>query len=106
MKTVMIAAAIATIGLAAVPALAQDAAENIAATAPAYSSATTTIGVLIDNPVTRAIVDKYLPGFSSNPQVEMGRGLTLKQAQAYAPDMLPDDVLAKIDSDLAQLSQD
>ena len=33
----------------------------------------------------------------------MARGLTLKMVQQYAPDMVSDAVLAKIDADLAKL---
>ena len=49
-------------------------------------------------------VDKHAPGFTKNEQVDMARGMTLKAIQQYAPDQFSDEVLAKIDADLAQIS--
>jgi len=82
------------------PALAADGA---AAAKPAYSTAESTIGELIDNPETKAIFDKYLPGVSSNEQFDMAKAMTLRQVQAYAPDQFTDETLAKIDADLAKV---
>lgn len=81
------------------------AAEDAPAEAPAktakYSIDQTPIGTLLDTPATKAILDKHLPGFSSNSQVEMARGMTLKQVQPFAGGMISDEALAKIDADLA-----
>ena len=73
------------------------------AAASAYTTADTSIGDLIDNPATKAVLDKHLPGFAGNPQIDMARGMTLKQIQAFAGDAVTDDVLARIDADLAKL---
>lgn len=80
------------------------AAEQEAAHAPTYSSADTLLGDLLDNPAALAILDKYLPGLSKGDQIDMARGMTLKQIQPYAPDLLTDEALAKVDADLAKLS--
>jgi hypothetical protein len=72
--------------------------------AAAYSTADTTVGDLLDNPATKAIIDKYLPDFTSAPQIDMARGMTLKSVQAFAPDTVTDDALGKIDAELAKLS--
>ena len=40
-----------------------------------------TIGQLLDNPQTKAVIDNCIPGFSTNPQVGMARGMTLPQVQ-------------------------
>lgn len=69
----------------------------------AFTTAETTIGTLVDDAAAKAVLEKHLPGFSSNPQLEMARGMTLKQIQGFAPDMIKDEVLAKIDADLAKL---
>jgi hypothetical protein len=101
LRTVMIAAALALGTTAALPALAQG-----APTAPAnrgYSIEVTTIGELLDDAEAKAIVDRHLPGFSTNPQVEMARGFTLKAVQAFAPDQLTDERLNAIQADLAKL---
>ena len=98
------AIAAAALLAAAQPALANDHANHSAAPAkPAYSTAETSIGDLIDNPATKAILDKHLPGFSDNQQIAMARAMTLRQIQGFAADMLPDDKLALIDADLAAL---
>jgi hypothetical protein len=69
-----------------------------------FSVAETDIGTLLDNPATKAILVKHLPDFISNPQVEMARPMTLKQIQSFAADMLTDEVLAKIDAELATVA--
>lgn len=75
------------------------------APAPAYSTAATDIGTLLDNPQTRAVLDKHLPSFAGNPQIEMARAMTLRQIQSFAADMLTDDALAKVDADLARIAK-
>jgi len=78
---------------------------DTAPTAPpaTFGTATTTLGTLLDNPATAPIVLKYLPNIAANAHIDIARTLTLKQIQAYAPDRLTDDMLAKIDADLAQV---
>ncbi len=78
-------------------------AEEAPAAAAKYSTAETTIGDLLDNPVTKAILDKHMPGFSTNPQVEMARGFTLRAIQPMAPDQIKAEALDLIDADLAKL---
>lgn len=75
------------------------------AQSPSYSTNATDIGTLIDNPATKAVLDKDLPGFSGNPQIEMARSMTLKQIQGFSDDAITDAVLAKIDEDLAKISK-
>ena len=75
----------------------------LAADAKVMSTADTTIGDLLANPDSKAIVDKYMPGFSGNPQIEMAKGMTFKQIQQFAPDQIKDELLAKIDADLTKL---
>jgi para-nitrobenzyl esterase len=68
-----------------------------------YSTAETSIGTLLDNAETKAVLDKYIPTFASNPQIAMARSMTLKAIQGFAGDVLNDAVLAKIDADLAKV---
>ena len=77
--------------------------EAPAAAAPAYSTAKTPLGELLDNPATNAVLEKHIPGISKNTEVEPVRGLPLKEIQQYAPDRLPDSLLAAIDADLAKV---
>ncbi len=39
----------------------------------------TPFGTFLDNPQAKAVVDKYLPGVSTNPMVGMLKGATLNQ---------------------------
>ena len=71
--------------------------------AAAYSTGATDIGTLLDNPETKAVLQKHLPGFVGNSQIDMARSMTLKQIQGFVGDAVTDDVLAKIDADLAKL---
>jgi hypothetical protein len=71
--------------------------------ASGYTVAGTEIGTLLDDAASKAVLEKHLPGFSANPQIEMARGMTLKAIQGFAADILTDDVLGKIDTDLAAL---
>ncbi|HXD02895.1 MAG TPA: hypothetical protein VN627_06265 [Novosphingobium sp.] len=100
-----IAAALAAITLPAAAGATEPA--KTAAQAPAakqaYTTADTDIGTLLDDPAAKAIVEKYIPGLTTNPQVDMARAMTLKAVQAYAPDEVTDERLAKIDADLAKL---
>ena len=69
----------------------------------AFSVETTPIGTVIDTPEARAILDKYIPGLSDNPQIDMARGMTLRQAQGYAPDQVPEEALKKIEAEFGAL---
>lgn len=71
--------------------------------AAGYSVEDTPIGDLLDDPRARAILDKYIPGFSTGDQIDMARGMTLRGVQPYAPDAMTDDVLAKIQAELSKL---
>lgn len=71
--------------------------------APSYSAADTPIGDLLDNPAARAIVEKYLPDVVHGDQIDMARSMTLVAIQPYAPETITDEVLKKIDAELATL---
>lgn len=72
-------------------------------TAAPMSTRTTSIGALLAHPQARAIVEKHLPGFSANPQVQMGLRLTLVAAKPFSGGAITDPILAAIDADLAKL---
>lgn len=71
--------------------------------ATTYSVEDTDIGTLLDDPAARAILDKQIPGMTTNPQIEMARSFTLRQIQQFAADQVTDEVLAKIDADFKVL---
>lgn len=102
MKSIVIAMSLAIAGTASLsPIQAQSAPATAAASA--YNVETTDIGTLLDDAAAKAVVDKHLPGFSDNAQIDMARGMTLKAVQQYAPDMVTDKALAAIQLDLAKL---
>ena len=76
------------------------------AAAPAkakYSTEETDIGTMLDDPAAKAIIEKHIPGMTTDEQIEMARGMTLKAVQQYSPDDVTDAQLAAIDADLAAL---
>ena len=70
----------------------------------AYSTEDTALGDILDDPEAAAIIDKYVAGFSKNPEVEMARSMTLRQIQQYAMDTFTDQVLSSIDADFVALA--
>ncbi len=42
----------------------------------------TTFGTLLDNPQAKTVIDKHLPGVSTNPMVAMARGMTINMILA------------------------
>ncbi len=74
-----------------------------AASAGTYSTGGTELGKLIDRPETKAVLDRFLPGLSSNPQIGMARSQTLRALQSFIPDMLKDETLAQIDAEFAKI---
>lgn len=95
-------------GMMATPAFAQTKSAPAATSAAAtsiYTSSNTPIGTLLDDPAAKAIVEKHIPGMTTNDQIEMARGMTLKAVQQYSPDEVTDARLAAIDAEFAKLKQ-
>lgn len=69
-----------------------------------YSIASTAIGVLLEDPAARAVLDRYVPTLSGASQVEAIRNAPLRAIQGYAPTVLTDAVMAQIDAELSQLT--
>lgn len=106
MQKISYALAAAFLAVTAGPALASGTAAQAPAAAPAapkYSTDDTDIGTLIDNPATKAILEKHIPGMTTSDQIDMARSMTLKAIQQYASDMVTDERLAAIDADFAKL---
>ncbi|CAA0091109.1 Uncharacterised protein [Halioglobus japonicus] len=68
-----------------------------------YSASETPIGILLDDPAAMAVVEEYIPGFSSNAQLDMARGMTLVDIQVYSPEPLSDEEMEALNADLAAL---
>jgi hypothetical protein len=79
----------------------------VAPQAGKYNVNTTRMGVLLDDPASRAVLEKYIPKLIDSPDVQNATAMTLKDMQqalqAYAPDLLSDKVLAQIQADFDEL---
>ncbi|GMK39136.1 hypothetical protein PCCS19_21900 [Paenibacillus sp. CCS19] len=61
------------------------------------------LGDLLGNEAAKAVLDKHLPGFSTNPMTGMASGFTLSQLAAFPQANINAEVLASIVSDLAAI---
>jgi cytochrome P450 len=82
---------------------AKAAAEPKPAAASSLSTAATKLGALLADPASKAVLDKHLPGVSSDKRIAMAKGMTLRSIQAFAPGQFTNEVLDAIDADLAKL---
>jgi hypothetical protein len=77
------------------------AAQTPAAAAPAKPSVDgTTVGDLMANPATMAVLQKDVPAVLSDPRIEQAKGMTLKEIEPYSEGKLDDAKLAAIQKDL------
>lgn len=102
MRVFLMATAAAFMTVGAPAAMAETPAAAAAAKAK-YNSSETEIGVMLDDPAAKAIIEKHIPGMTTDEQIDMARGMTLKAVQQYSPDDVTDAQLAAIDADLAAL---
>lgn len=66
-------------------------------------STQTSVGDLLDNETTRAILEQHLPGIASHPQIGMARGMSLAIVAQFSGGMITDEALAKVDAALKAL---
>ncbi|MAK60352.1 MAG: hypothetical protein CMK09_05195 [Ponticaulis sp.] len=81
--------------LLASPALADDEAK--------YSTAKTTIDVLMADEAAMAVLQDEIPDVVNNDQIGMAVGMTLHDIAMYAPDMLTAEKLKTIDTKLSEI---
>lgn len=62
-------------------------------------------GTLLENPQAKTIVDKYLPGVSTNPMVAMVKGMTLKSILAMPQAKQLGLTQAKVEKVLAEINK-
>lgn len=74
-----------------------------AATAQRFSVNTTRIADLLANPASKAVIDRHMPGFSSDARVGAAGAFTLKFIQPHSGGMITDALLAAIERDLAAI---
>lgn len=95
--------AAAIVMTAAMPAVAQTAAPAAAPAAAAKFSLDTPIQDLVANEKAKAVLDADMPGLSAHPQFEMFKSMSLRQLQPMSGGSITDDVLKKVETDLATI---
>ena len=63
------------------------------------------IGELLANQAAKAVVDKHLPGFATNPMTGMASGFTLGQLAAFPQANISSEVLESILTDLVAIEE-
>ena len=104
MKNFVISIALTATCLLPLGASAQDIATANASPAPYYSTTTSKVADLLANPATKAVLEQDIPKVIRDDRIGMGAGMTLKEIQPYAGADLSDEILAKVDADLAKVS--
>ena len=61
------------------------------------------IGDILANPQGKAVLDKHMPGFSTNPQMAMAKGMALKAVAPMSGGKITPAMLKAIDDDLKKL---
>lgn len=94
MRKLLLAAAVLTVAALAPAALADE---------PKFSVEKTTIGELIKNEQTKAVLVKLIPDLVANPQLEQGYEMTFPDVASYVPDVLTPEKLKEINVELAKI---
>lgn len=68
-----------------------------------YSTSATPIAVLLADPDARAILEEQLPAIARSDRLELFGEATLKSIQGYSRGTITDEVLARVDLELAAL---
>lgn len=66
-------------------------------------STQSSLGDLLDNEQTKAILEKHMPGIATHPQIAMGRGFPLAVAANFSGGMITQEMLTAVDADLVAL---
>jgi hypothetical protein len=94
MRKMLLAAAIAVATLA--PAAFADEAK--------YSIDKQTIGELVKNPATKAVLQKLIPDLVANPQLEQGYEMKFADVASFVPDVLTPEKLKEMEAELAKVT--
>ncbi|MBU1273197.1 MAG: hypothetical protein KJ728_12010 [Alphaproteobacteria bacterium] len=61
------------------------------------------IEALVNDPATKAVLEKHLPGMDKHPAYGQFKGMTLRQVAPYSQGHITDEKIAAIDADLKAL---
>jgi hypothetical protein len=100
MRLILAGLAGLSMSLAVAGAMAQTAAAPAAAATAKASVDSTTVGDLMANPVTMAVLQKDVPEVLADPRIEQAKGMTLKEIEPYSEGKIDDAKLAAIQKDL------
>lgn len=92
----------ALVGLA-IPLSATAASAESVATQAHYSTETSTVGELLANPQTRAILETQFPGVSSDWRMKFVKGKTFRKLNSMNPKKVPAAKLDIVDAELAKV---
>ncbi|MEM3357144.1 MAG: ester cyclase [Candidatus Bathyarchaeia archaeon] len=62
-----------------------------------------TLGEIAANPKGKAILEKYIPGITKDPNFKMATGMTLNAIKPFSGGKITDEIIKKIDEDLRKL---
>ncbi len=62
-----------------------------------------TLKEVLDNPEAAAILDKYSPGFSKNPLLKLGMGMTLRKCVSFPQAKLTEEQIKALEEELKTL---
>jgi hypothetical protein len=88
--------------IAPAPAPAQDHAH---AEHHAHPTIDSPIEALVNDPATKAVLEKHLPGMDKHPAYGQFKGMTLRQVAPYSQGAITDEKIAAIDADLKALPE-
>ncbi len=66
--------------------------------------AETPLGVLLDDPVAQAVLDRHFRDLSANPRFSGARSMTLRTLRIFAPEIFTEEALRAADAELNALS--
>jgi len=69
-------------------------------TPPARFSTLTTVEALLASPPARAVLERRLPGFTTDSRVQDALRMTLREIAPYAPSIFTEEMLKTLDEDL------
>ena len=63
----------------------------------------TAVGILVDTPETRALIEELLPDTLTHPMLDMARSMPLAEALGYVAGMFPADAIETFRQRLAEI---
>ena len=68
-------------------------------------SVDSTVGELLDNPLSRAFIDQHMPELPSHPMLAMARSMPLRAIAPFSGGKLTPDVLDWIDGEFRKMQE-